>query len=333
MLSETVIRRILDADGKTLDPYFSLAEETSIKLYGKKIAFYAPSFTYYRVLGHLQNLRKFPTISITGSSCSLKCKHCDGKVLRTMIPATTPQKLIEVCRRLKAEGAEGCLISGGCLPGGSVPLERFAEAIALIKRETGLLITVHTGLIGPEAARKLKEACVDAALIDIIGDNETIREIYNLNATVNDFEDSLRVIKSAGLNLVPHVLAGLHYGKLRGEVEALKIISRYSPATLVIIAFMPIRGTPMGNVPPPTPLDIARVILIARLMFPKIPLALGCMRPKGEHRVKTDILAVKAGINAIAFPTEEAIKFAEKRGYEIKFYPTCCSQVYMNLTP
>jgi hypothetical protein len=56
------------------------------------------------------------------------------------------------------------------------------------------------------------------------------------------------------------------------------------------------------------------------------------MRPKGKHRAETDKLAIRAGVNAIAFPVEEAIKTAEKFGYEINFSPFCCSQIYADFT-
>jgi len=320
--------KILEADEKELEKYLEIAREVSLQNFGEKIVFYAPSFMYYKTSYYRSHPNLFPTISITGSACSLKCKHCYGKVLKTMYPATTPEKLIKLCKKLKEEGAIGCLISGGCLPDGSLPLERFIDAIARIKRELDLTIAVHTGVINLETARKLKEADVDSALLDIIGSDETISTVYNLNASVKDFDNSLRALHEAGLAVVPHVLVGLHYGKLKGEMNALEMISKYSPAALIIIAFMPIRGTPMENVMPPSPMEIAKITIIARLMFPNIPLALGCMRPKGKHRIKTDILSLKAGVNAIAFPTEEAITMAKQLGYELKFSSLCCSQVY-----
>jgi len=322
-------RKILNANEKEFEEYLALARKISLRNFGNKIIFYAPSFMYYKTSYYCSHPNLFPTISITGLACSLKCKHCYGKVLKTMYPATTPEKLVNLCRKLKAEGALGCLISGGCLPDGSLPLDKFVEAISRIKRELGLTIAVHTGLIRFETAKKLKEAGVDSALLDIIGSDETIREIYRLNASVKDFDASLEALHKAGLAVVPHVLVGLHYGKLKGEMRALEIISKYSPSALVIIAFMPIRGTPMENVKPPSPLDIAKIMVIARLMFPNTPLALGCMRPKRKHRVETDNLAIKSGVNAIAFPTEEAIKNAEKFGYKMKFSSLCCSQVYI----
>ena len=297
----------------------------------KKIHFYAPSFMYYKTSYYCSSPKDFPTISVTGKGCALKCKHCGGKVLETMYPATTPEELFEVCAKLKRDGALGCLISGGCMPDGSVPLGRFVDAIKKIKRELDLTLFVHTGIINFETAEELKKAGVDSALIDIIGSDETIKEIYNLNVTVEDYENSLKALHKAGMVLVPHVIVGLHHGKLKGELKALEMISKYKPSALVIIAFMPIHGTKMAMVEPPKPTEIAKVIAIARLMFPLTPLVLGCMRPKGRHRVKTDILAIKAGVNAIAFPAEEAVKFAEEHGYKTAFSSFCCSQIYMDI--
>jgi len=319
---------LLRADDKELEEALATAQSISWKNFGKKIKFYAPSFIYYKTNYFCSSPEAFPSISVTGSSCALKCKHCGGKVLNTMFPATTPSDLINLCAELKRKGAVGCLISGGCLPDGSVPLDKFVDGIAEVKRNMGLTLVVHTGVIDFSTARRLKEAGVDAALIDIIGSDETIREIYQLNVKVEDYDRSLRALHKSGISFVPHVLVGLHYGKLKGEFQALKMISKYSPSAVIIIALMPIHGTPMENVSSPKPKDIVRVLATARLMMPRTPIVLGCMRPKGEHKVRTDTLAVNAGVNAIAFPAEEAVQLAESLGLEVTFSSLCCSQIF-----
>ena len=297
----------------------------------RKIRFYAPSFVYYKTKYFCSSPKAFPSISITGSSCSLKCKHCYGKVLETMTPVQTPEALFDLCVKIKKKGAIGCLISGGCLPDGSVPIGKFIDVIAKIKKTLDLSVITHTGIIDYSTAKRLKEAKVDAVLIDIIGSNETIQEIYNLNVRVKDYEQSLKVLHETGIPFVPHVLVGLDYGKLKGEFEALKLITKYSPSAVIIIAFMPIRRTPMENVNPPKPEDIARTLASARLLMPKIPVVLGCMRPKGENRIKTDLLGVKVGVNAIAFPSEEAIRLAKSMNLEISFSSLCCSQIFTDI--
>jgi uncharacterized radical SAM superfamily protein len=297
----------------------------------RNIRFYAPSFMYYKTSYFCSSPKDFPTISVTGAGCTLKCKHCGGLVLETMYPATSPETLFELCAKLKREGALGCLISGGCRPDGSVPLEKFADAIAKVKRELGLTVIVHTGIIGADTAALLKEGGVDSALIDIIGSDETIREIYNLDVTTKDYERSLKALNDSGIAFVPHVIVGLHHGRLKGELNALKMISNYKPSALVTIAFMPIHKTEMEKVQPPEPEDIAKIIKTARMMFPRTPLVLGCMRPKGRHRDRTDILAIRAGVDAIAFPAEEAIKYAQNQGHKIAFSSFCCSQIYADV--
>jgi uncharacterized radical SAM superfamily protein len=325
------IENILKADNNELEQALAVARDIGWKHFGKRIRFYAPSFMYYKTDCFCSSPAAFPSISVTGSFCALKCKHCGGKVLNTMMSALTPQQLLEVCSDVKRKGGIGCLISGGCLPDGSVPLDKFVDAIAEVKQKLGLTVVVHTGVVDLCMAKRLKDAGVDAALIDIIGSDETIKEIYQLNVRVSDYEKSLSALHQSGIPLVPHVLVGLHYGKLRGELQALKMIAKYSPSAVIVIALMPIRGTIMQKVQPPSPEDIARVLVVARFMLPKTPLVLGCMRPKGRHRVETDMLAVKAGVNAIAFPDGKAVKLAESFGFEAVFSSLCCSQVFEDL--
>ena len=313
------------------DQLVSLIESRAISNKTEKIRFYAPSFVYYKTKYFRSSKDAFPSISITGSSCALKCKHCNGKVLDTMVSASTPEQLFDVCVNLKKNGAVGCLISGGCLPDGSVPIDKFLDTISKIKQELGLTVIVHTGVVTLETVKQMKKAGVDAALIDIIGSDETIREVYHLDVTVADYEQSLNHFEAVGLPFVPHVLVGLHYGKLKGELEALKMIAKYSPSAVITIAFMPIHGTPMEKVTPPKPENIARFIASARLLLPDTPIVLGCMRPKGSHRKVTDRLAVLAGVSAIAFPVEEAIHLAESMNFEIFFSSLCCSQVFEDI--
>jgi uncharacterized radical SAM superfamily protein len=248
-----------------------------------------------------------------------------------MRSADTPEKLLALGKELKEKGTLGVLVSGGCSTDGSIPLRQFMPTLAQLKNEIGLSVFVHTGTVDKETASQLKKAHIDAALIDIIGSNETIREIYNLKTTVQDYEDSLKALSQAGVNFVPHVVAGLHYGELKGELNALNMIKSFRPSAIVIISFMPIRGTAMAKTKPPAPTEIARVIAVTRSMFPKTPLVLGCMRPKGRHRTETDILALQTGVDGIAFPSKEAIDYAQKTFGNVGFSRFCCAQICKDL--
>jgi uncharacterized radical SAM superfamily protein len=326
------LQNILSYKGEVFEEAIDKAREMSYTHFGKKIHFYAPSFVHYKTNHFRSSPTKFPAVSITGSSCTLRCLHCNGKVLNNMIPIKTPDELYDLCVKLKKKGALGCLISGGCLQDGSVPLGNFIDTISRIKSDlTKFTVAVHTGIIDSLTAKKLKDAKVDVAMIDVIGSSKTIREIYRLEVSIKDIKNSLEALNRSEIPFVPHVMVGIHYGNILGEINALEIIAKYNPPAVIIIALTPIFGTQMQNVAPPKAEEIAKVLIIARNMMPKTPIVLGCMRPKGENRIKTDIFAVRTGINAIVYPTKEAVEVAESMDLDITFSPTCCSQIFEDI--
>jgi uncharacterized radical SAM superfamily protein len=180
-------------------------------------------------------------------------------------------------------------------------------------------------------AKALAEADIDAAMIDIIGSKETIKEVYHLDCDVDSFDSSLTLLEQNRVPIVPHIVVGIHYGKLQGEMKAIEIVSKHHPAAVVVVALMPVVHTPMEHLTPPSPLDIGHAILASRLFMPQTPLLLGCARPRGLHKIKTDILAIRAGVNGIAYPSEEAYSFARKMGFNIQVHEKCCSLLWQDL--
>ena len=66
----------------------------------------------------------------------------------------------------------------------------FVPAIRALKDDhPDLQVLVHTGLVDATRAWALKQAGVDVAMLDIIGDEDTIRDVYHLDRPVADFED------------------------------------------------------------------------------------------------------------------------------------------------
>jgi uncharacterized radical SAM superfamily protein len=297
----------------------------------RPIRFFAPSIKHFEIESYRNSPEPyFIPVSITGSACALDCKHCGGKLLETMTPATTPQKLFEIAQNLAKRGSYGMLVSGGADSRGVVPLEKFAPTMKRIRDELGLHVAVHTGIVTPELAQALAEARVDSAMLDIIGDNDTIREIYGLEATVEDYRKSLEEVSAAGIPASPHIVIGLHFGKLRGEYNAVDIAAEFPIASLVLVAFKPISGTAMADSKVCTPEEIRDVIVYARKKLPDTPLLLGCARPGGKHQIRTDCYAIEAGVDGIAYPAEEAVQLAKSRGSEISFSEVCCSLIFDN---
>ncbi len=312
-----------------LEPLFEAAFELSRARFSNRIHFYMPGMVHFDTPFYkTSNQYRFPSVSITGSGCQLQCEHCKAKLLETMIPAVTPKRLYEVCTRIKEEGGRGCLISGGSQKDGAVPLMDFIPMMKRIKRDLELDLVVHTGIVYPELAEALAGVGVDAAMIDIIGSDETIKSVYHLDLSVDALDRSISLLEQSDIPVVPHLVVGLQYGRIEGERRALQVVSKHRLGALVVVAFMPLEQTPMEHVAPSTPLDIARVILASRFTMPDTPLLLGCARPRGAHKSETDTLAIRAGVNGIAYPSREGYDFAREKGLTIKFSEECCALMY-----
>jgi len=305
-------QKLLNAKGDNIKELFSVAQEMACEKNDRSIIFYQEAF---------------PPISLTGLSCSLNCKHCNKYYLRHMIPAKGPEKLFRVCKALYEKGVPGVLLSGGSRKDGTVPLDEFADVMAKIKKETGLLFLAHTGLMNYETAKLLKESGLDGVLIDVVGSQETARKVFGIKISPEDYMKTFEALEKVGFpNISPHICVGLHFGRLKGEAKALELISKTKISTVVIVVLIPTKGTGMADVPPPSPKDVAKAIAIANLMFPRVPVSLGCVRPGKTYRSKIDAMAIKAGVGKLAIPTKSSIKVASQMGLKTRFYNQvmCC---------
>lgn len=268
---------------------------------------------------------RYRAISITGDKCDLDCEHCKGSLLRTMPEAPTPDALLARGKEAFERGDHGILVTGGCDSAGRLPWKEFLPAIRRLKEETDLIVTVHAGQVDPDTARALKEAGVDQALVDVIGDDSTAREVYHLEGGVATITRTMESLALAGLEMVPHILFGLHYGRKNGEDRALRMLRDYDLKKYVLVVIMPAAGTPMAGIQPPAPLEAAVFLARARLELPSLEASLGCARPRGRYRRELDVLAVAAGINSLALPSDEGLEEAERRNLRILHSETCCS--------
>lgn len=310
-----MLRKFLNV---SIEDKLQAARERSWQALGKRITFYVPGMIRCDGL-----CGRYQAVSITGDACALQCEHCRGELLRSMIPATTPEALMDKCLGLAARGEHGVLISGGCDETGCLPWDRFLPAIREIKERTGLLLSIHSGLVDDATARSLKHAGVDQALIDVVGDDETYRSVCHVPFGLSEIVSSLQALSSAGLEIVPHVVCGLHFGELRGEARALQIISGLDVRQLVIVSVMKIPGKTDPRFGFVQGEAIAEVIAQARSIIPDAAISLGCARKRGDRRLET--LAIDAGVNRMALPSEEAVEHARSYGLEVKFQATCCS--------
>jgi len=93
-------------------------------------------------------------------------------------------------------------LSGGSAPDGSVPTYEQADVIRKIKSDLNLRISAHTGIVNRSQAQALS-TYLDMALVDVIGDDDTIQDILGLDACAKDYENSLKELSAAGIPIAP----------------------------------------------------------------------------------------------------------------------------------
>ncbi|BDF77556.1 radical SAM protein [Pyramidobacter piscolens] len=255
-------------------------------------------------------------VSLTGTKCALNCAHCGGHYLEGMTP-------IEKIEAALATGRyTSCLLSGGCTPAGKVEVARQEELVIRLKSR-GLKINVHAGLIS-QAEIDVLAPLADRISFDMVTDNRTIRDVFGLTRTGDDYIDTYRRLRAAGACVVPHICVGLWGGQVRGEYDALRVLAELGVDALVFIVLIPTPGTAFADRQPPPLEDVANVFARARELFPRQSINLGCMRPTGRYRAELDTLAVASGLNRLVNPTPPALRLARSLGLELIDRKECC---------
>jgi uncharacterized radical SAM superfamily protein len=302
-------------------------ERAGASVTGRQIRFSTPTFKAYsscELDGCGQNA--FPAFSVTAGGCALMCDHCQAKILEPMLPATSPEMLERKIRELIAsQDLGGFLLSGGSNRRNEIRYERYYPVIERLKRDhPHLKIAIHSALLDAPRARSMEAAGVDTAMMDVIGSDETIREVYHLERPVEDFEATLAALCATSMQVVPHIVIGLHYGRIVGESRALDIVARHRVHSLVLVVVMPFYAR-QGTFATPRTEDVGRIFLDARRRVADGDVLLGCARPPGMHRRVTDAYAVAAGLDGIAFPSDGAVAVANAIGRPAVQEHACCS--------
>ncbi len=238
-----------------------------------------------------------------------------------MLPVTTPDALLKFVKK-NEKRINGFLLSGGSTPDGKVPLKKFADAVKWIRKNTNLKVNIHTGIIDEEDLQYLEYMEPSHISFDVIGATETIREIIGIKKRKEDYFHSLDLLEHSSLNYSPHIITGLHYGKILGEYSIIdKILNLKNFSNVIILVLIPTRGTPMENVE----IDIQGIKKFFDYTLSKLPaqkVVLGCMRPRDLTNL--EIMCVDSRCKGIVLPSLKTIKYMEKKQIKYERREVCC---------
>ena len=304
----------------------------------KVLTFAVPGWKVYINDYYTNSPDSFLNISITGQDCQLMCRHCRGELLKGMSAAADSKKLVELIEKYmnrpgnnsKNTGngsLKGMLISGGFDTEGKLPVNNVLSGISELKSKYPFLtIYIHAGFLDEDEAAALKSSGVDAVLVNLIGSQKAIREVYNLkDRTYSDYLDTIKLLKGHGLKVSPHIIIGLEDGKLSDEFRTVKDALALGVDSLVFIVLK--KATRAADfISSKVPHDeIIRLVKYARELSSDVLLSFGCAKPPDNNRHLLEIGLIKAGIDSIAFPAEKTIRFAVKNKIAHTFVEKCCA--------
>ena len=326
-----VVERVEPLDGIELDATLvGQMQERYAQVRGEgvgRVNFYTPTFKAF-ASSEITGCGKsaWPAVSITGGDCKLQCDHCKAKILEPMIAARSPEDLWRVVNEQINGGAQGMLLTGGSNHRNEVEYDDYYATIRRIKDSfPEFKIAMHTALVDMDIARRMEDSGIDAAMMDVIGSQDTITQVYHLRRSVDDFEKTLEYLVSTKLKVVPHIVIGLHYGHLLGEWNALEIIQRHQPQAVVLVVVMPFYAPENRPFATPDSREVGRFFMDARIALPDVPLLLGCARPPGRTKMEIDSYAVMAGLNGLAHPSDGMVELAVRLERDVRVTPACCS--------
>ncbi len=256
----------------------------------------------------------FSSVSVTGKKCSLMCTHCLGQHLQGMIPAEDSERLYEEAERVKANGGNGILISGGSDINGKVPLLNFLPTIRKIA-DLGLLMNVHPGIVDRQDADLLVSSGVDCFSVDVHQDPEVIRKVFGLKGP-KIYEDTLDAIIGAGGTVVPHLIIGFSFNDI---VKSAELVKRKGLKDVVVLVLVPTKGTVFED----HHISESEIIdSIGAIIGMGLNVTLGCMRDRRMRNVERR--CIELGVTKISNMSQETEEWARSEGYKVIRAKGCC---------
>jgi len=243
-------------------------------------------------------------LSIKTGGCSEDCSYCAQSArYKSGVDAERLMPKCDVLDRAKAAKENGStrFCMGAAWKNVKTNTKRFDEVLEIIKdvSELGMEVCTTLGELGPEEAKKLKEAGVTAYNHNI----DTSPEHYPNIVTTHSFEDRLKTIRNvqdAGMSVCCGGILGLGE-TIDDRLRMLEILSNFnpSPESIPINKLMPMPGTPLEGAEPVDTFAVARTIACARIAVPKAKIRLSAGRSALSEEAQT--LCFFAGANSIFY--------------------------------
>lgn len=243
-------------------------------------------------------------LSIKTGGCSEDCSYCaQAARYKNDVESQALMEREEVMKHARAARENGStrFCMGAAWKGVRGGTERFEKVLDIVKDVStlGMEVCVTLGELGPEEAKRLRDAGVTAYNHNL----DTSPEHYPNIVTTHTYEDRLRTIRNvqeAGISVCCGGILGLSE-TIADRLRLLEVISNFNPQpeSVPINSLMPMPGTPLAENPQVDPFDLVRMIACARIAVPKAKVRLSAGRTRLSDEIQA--LCFYAGANSIFY--------------------------------
>lgn len=242
-------------------------------------------------------------LSVKTGGCVEDCGYCSQSSHHET--SVAPQKMLDVehvlasARRAKELGSTRFCMGAAWREVKDGPA--FDRVLAMVRgvKEVGLEACVTLGMVTEEQAKRLADAGLDAYNHNL----DTSREHYRSIVKTRTFDDRLRTlsnVRKAGITVCSGGIIGMGES-VDDRCEMLRTLANLDPQpeSVPVNALVPVSGTPLEHMPPVDPLDLVRMIAVARILMPKSRVRLSAGRSLLSREAQ--IMCMLAGANSIFY--------------------------------
>ena len=241
-------------------------------------------------------------LSIKTGGCPEDCGYCSqsahfesGVKASKLMPL---EAVVADAERARAAGATRYCMGAAWRSPKDHDLERVCTMIEHV-RALGMETCVTLGMLDQQQAARLKQSGLDYYNHNL----DTSPEYYGTVVTTRTYEDrldTLVAVREAGISVCCGGIVGM--GEARedrvGLLLALANLPQH-PESVPINLLAPMEGTPLGGSAPLDPLELVRMIAVARIMMPRSMVRLSAGRESLSDEAQA--LCYLAGANSIFF--------------------------------
>jgi|Deesub1362B_J571_1020462.scaffolds.fasta_scaffold00031_89 biotin synthase len=219
-----------------------------------------------------QRISTCSIVSAKTGFCSEDCAFCAQSIRSTSKiqrhSLIHPEEILEAAIDAEESGAErfSIVTSGRGYSGEEKEFERILDVVKLILDNTNLNVDVSLGSLSRKAVEKLAKAGVKRIHHNI----ETSKSYFKNIVSTHSFDEkieTIKTIKELGLEVCSGFIIGMGED-VEDRIEIAEILNSLNVDSVPINILIPIKGTPLGNLVPITPLEALKNIAAFRFLMP-----------------------------------------------------------------